>query len=63
MGDEENEKMKSGFNAMVKDLNKNQNGQLIWLSEYTKHADHQNNADISASAGIRKWTDYLQIVE
>ena len=61
MGEDENNKMKSGFNEMTKILSKKQNGQLIWYSEYTKNADHQNNAEISASVGIRKWTDYLKI--
>lgn len=59
MGDEENEKMKNGFNEMTKTLRKKENGQLVWYSEFTKNADHQNNAELSASVGIRKWTDYL----
>ena len=63
MGEDENNKMKSGFNEMTKILSKKQNGQLIWYSEYTKNADHQNNAEISASVGIRKWTDYLKTAE
>lgn len=33
--------------------------QLVWYLDYTKNADHQNNAEISASVGIRKWTDYI----
>lgn len=60
MGDEENDKMKNGFNEMTKVLNKSANKDLIWYSEYTKNAVHQNNAEISASTAIRKWTDYLK---
>jgi len=54
IGDEENEKMKKRFNEMTKILNKKENGQLVWYSEFTKNTDHQNNAEISASLKIRK---------
>lgn len=60
MGDEENEKMKNGFNEMAKTLSKKENDQLIWYLEFSKNADQQNNAEISASFGIRKWADYLK---
>ncbi len=63
MGDKENDKMKNAFNEMTKTLSENQNGKLIWYSEYTKNADHQNNAEISASVAIREWTDYLKTTE
>ena len=63
MGEDENDKMKNGFNEMTKILSKKQNKQLMWYSEYTENADHQNNAEISASVGIRKWTDYLRTAE
>ncbi len=63
MGDKENEKMKNGFNEMTKILSKNENDQLVWYSEFTKNADHQNNAEISASVGIGKWAEYLKRVE
>lgn len=63
MGDEENEKMKNAFDEMKKSLSKKENNQLVWYSEFTKNADHQNNAEISASVGIRKWADYLKIAE
>ena len=48
---------------MTKILSKNENGQLVWYSEFTKNADHQNNAEISASVGIRKWAEYLKTAE
>lgn len=63
IGNEENDKMKNGFNEMTKTLNQEQNGQLVWYAGLTKNADHQNNAEISASVGIRKWSDYLKTVE
>ena len=63
MGDKENEKMKNGFNEMTITLSKNENDQLVWYSEFTKNADHQNNAEISASVGIRKWAEYLKTAE
>ena len=63
MGEQEIDKMKNGFNEMTKSLSKRQNGQLVWYSDFTKNADHQNNAEISASIGIRKWTDYIKGLE
>ena len=60
MGDGENDKMKNGFNEMIKTLSKQQNGKLAWYADFTKNADHQNNAEISASVGIRKWAEYLK---
>lgn len=60
MGDQENNKMKKGFNEMTKTLKEKAVKQFVWHSEYTKNANHQNNAEISASVGIRKWTEYLK---
>lgn len=60
MGSRENEKMKDGLNEMDEVLRKEAHKDLVWYSEYTPHADHHDNAEISASVGIRKWTDYLQ---
>ncbi|WP_445457434.1 alpha/beta hydrolase [Flavobacterium sp. HNIBRBA15423] len=61
MGDQENNKMKKGFNEITKTLKEKAVKQFIWHSEYTKNANHQNNAEISASVGIRKWTEYLKL--
>ena len=63
MGENENDKMKNGFNEMIKSLSKNNDEELVWYSEFTKNADHQNNAEISASFAIRKWADYIKITE
>lgn len=58
IGDQENNKMKNGFDAITKVFKENTNQNMTWHSDYTKDADHQNNAEISASVGIRKWVDY-----
>lgn len=63
LGALENEKMKKGFNEMTKALSEKENGQLIWYSDFTKTADHQNNAELSASVGIQKWADYIKTVK
>ena len=62
-GEEETDNMKNGFKQMTKIFNKNAPKKLIWYSEYTKKADHQNNAEKSASVAIAKWTDYLKTIE
>lgn len=63
IGSEENDKMKSGFTKMIETLNQKQNRQLVWHSDITKKADHQNNAEISASIAFRKWVDFLKATE
>lgn len=63
IGDKENEKMKSGFNRMTEMLTEKQNRQLTWYADFTRNADHQNNAEISASVAIRKWSEYLKVNE
>ncbi|QBR12778.1 alpha/beta hydrolase [Sphingobacterium sp. CZ-2] len=63
IGGEENDKMKSGYTEMIETLNHEQNKQLVWHSDITKNADHQNNAEISASIAIRKWFDFLKATE
>jgi hypothetical protein len=63
IGSEENDKMKSGFIEMIKTLNQKENRHLVWYSDIIKNADHQNNPEISASIGIKKWADFLQSAE
>jgi hypothetical protein len=60
MGAKEVDKMKSGFDRMTKAFQENAPAGLIWHSEYTPNADHQDNARISASTGIGKWSEYLK---
>lgn len=59
MGDMENDKMKNAFNKMNKVFAEKANNQLVWFLEYTKNADHRDNAQISSSAAIRQWTEYI----
>ncbi|MCX2745442.1 hypothetical protein OO013_16300 [Mangrovivirga sp. M17] len=59
MADKENKKMKNGFNEMIEVLSENEKRQLVWSSDYTKKAEHSDNAEISASIGLKKWSDYL----
>lgn len=59
MGDKENDKMKNAFDEMKRVFSVKADEQLVWYLDYTKNADHRNNAEISASVGIRKWTDYI----
>ncbi len=61
MGENENHKMKNAFNEMTRTLSETADKQLVWYSQFTENAGHQNNAEISASVGIRKWADYLKI--
>lgn len=60
LGDKENNKMKEGFTKMAEVLSKKAGAQLIWHASFTKNSDHQSNAEISASSGIRLWSDYLK---
>lgn len=63
IGEEEVPKMKNGFSDMVKVLSEEETDELVWYSEFIKDAVHQNNAQISATAAIRKWSDYLKTME
>lgn len=60
LGDGENDKMKNGFDEMTKSIKEKTPNGLIWYSELTKKAGHQNNPEISASVGIGKWRGYLK---
>ncbi len=59
LGSEENIKMKNGFDQMITIFKDNPSPKIVWHSNFTEHANHQNNAEISASVAIRKWADYL----
>ena len=60
MGAKEVDKMKNGFDNMTKVLKEQAPIGLVWYSEYTANADHQDNAQISATIGIGKWSEYLK---
>jgi hypothetical protein len=60
MGENEVDKMKNGFDGMTRAFKEKTPIGLVWYSEYTPNADHQDNAQISAAIGIGKWSEYLK---
>jgi predicted alpha/beta superfamily hydrolase len=60
MGAKEVDKMKNGFDLMTRVFKEQAPIGLVWYSEYTPNADHQDNARISASIGIGRWSEYLK---
>ena len=60
MGAKEVDKMKNGFDLMTRVFKEKAASGLVWYSEYTANADHQDNAQISASVGIGRWSEYLK---
>jgi len=60
MGAKEVAKMKNGFDSMTRVFKEKAPIGLIWHSEYTPNADHQDNAQISATIGIGRWSEYLK---
>ncbi len=60
VGEKETENMKNGFDRMTRTLKEKAPNGLIWYSHYTKNADHQDNAELSATIGIGKWSEYIK---
>jgi predicted alpha/beta superfamily hydrolase len=60
MGAKEVDKMKNGFDSMTRVFKEKAPLGLVWYSEYTPNADHQDNAQISATIGIGRWSEYLK---
>ena len=60
LGEKENDKMKGGFNALTQTLTENSPKKIVWYSEYTKDATHQNNAELSISRALEKWSEFLK---
>jgi predicted alpha/beta superfamily hydrolase len=60
MGEKEVDKMKNGFDGMTRVFKEKAPLGLVWYSEYTANADHQDNAQISATIGIGRWSEYLK---
>lgn len=60
LGSNENDKMKSGFAALTDVFAKNPIRSMVLHSDYTKDADHQSNVELSISAAMEKWGDYLK---
>ena len=61
MGANEVDKMKNGFDSMTGVFKEKAPIGLVWYSEYTTNADHQDNARFSAAHGIGRWSEYLKI--
>jgi predicted alpha/beta superfamily hydrolase len=60
LGEKENDKMKGGFDSLTQVFMKSSAKKIVWYSEYTKDATHQNNAELSISRGLEKWSEYLK---
>ena len=56
----ETDNIKSGLKNMTALLEKKAPKGLIWQSNLTRNADHQNNAEISTSVAIGKLGEYLR---
>ena len=59
-GEQETENIKNGLAAMAKAFGEKAAKGLVWFAEYTPNADHQSNAEISATMGIRRWSEFLK---
>ncbi|HCT31405.1 MAG TPA: hypothetical protein DIW31_11910 [Bacteroidales bacterium] len=59
-GENETENIRSGLYKMVKTFKEKPPVGLEVYSGYTPNAIHHNNAEISSSIGIAKWSEYLK---
>lgn len=59
-GEEETENIKNGLTAMDSTLKERAPEGVTWHAEFTVNANHQNNAQLSAWAGILRWGEYLR---
>lgn len=60
LGSNENDKMKSGFDALTDELTKNLPKKVILSFQYTKDANHQTNVELSISTALEKWGEFLK---
>ena len=63
VGTEETERMKSGNDAMVNLLKELNVSGLDVHYDYTRNADHGNNAYYSTSVALKKWADFYRIAK
>lgn len=61
LGDDENDKMKSGYDAMTKILKEKAPKGFVWFSEYTPGANHDTNSELSTSGALKKWGAYRKV--
>ena len=59
-GENETENIKNGLSKMTKTLREKAPIGLVFYSDFTPNAIHQNNAMISVSAGIARWSEYIK---
>lgn len=59
-GTNETENIRNGLERMKKTFEENAPAGLIWHSDFTPKAVHQDNARISTAAAIGKWSEYLK---
>jgi len=59
-GENETENIKNGLSKMTRTLQEKAPTGLILYSEYTPNAIHQDNAILSASIGIARWSEYIK---
>jgi hypothetical protein len=62
-GENETDNIKNGLDKMAKVLVEKAPIGLVLFHDYTPQAIHQNNASISASAGIARWGEYMASLE
>lgn len=60
LGDQENDKMKGGFEALTEVLKNNASKKMIWHAYYIKDSNHQDNAKLSIPQALEKWGEYLK---
>lgn len=60
LGDQENDKMKGGFQALADVLKTNASKKTIWHADYIKDSNHQENAKLSIPTGLEKWGAHLK---
>jgi predicted alpha/beta superfamily hydrolase len=60
LGDDENDKMKSGYDAMTNMLKEKAPKGFVWFAEYTPGANHDTNSELSTLEALKKWGAYLR---
>jgi predicted alpha/beta superfamily hydrolase len=55
VGEKETENIRGGFERMTQAFKRHAPAGFVWYADLTPGADHQDNAQISAAAGIARW--------
>ena len=59
-GENETENIKDGLSKMTRTLQEKPPVGLVFYSDYTPKAIHQDNVILSASIGIARWSEYIK---